>query len=694
MNKPEVLAPAGGWPQLEAAVRAGADAVYLGAQRFSARAAAQNFSCQDLDRAVRYCHARGVRVHLAVNTLLRDAELPAALELIARACEMPVDAVLVQDWGLFALLRRACPGLPLHASTQMSVHGPAGARACQAAGFARVVLARELSLREIADIHAACPQLELEAFVHGALCMSVSGQCYLSAMLGGRSGNRGQCAQPCRLPFAATGGTGHDLSLKDLSMIPRLQELVAAGVCSCKIEGRRKRPEYVAAACHACRLAADGQALPQDLLADLQAAFSRSGFTTGYPDARRGREMFGVRRDEDARAAAPAQSRLHALYRRESQRVPVDFRLALALGAPATLQASDGEGHLAQAQAAAPTPGAFSAQRCREQLAKCGGTPFFAREITLSCAEGLRVPLPVLNALRREALQKLLLLRERRSPIPFSPPAREPSGAYTAPSRLALRARFPDADVPQAARACQWVQVPFNLPLAQLQRLRAQGMAVLLELPRALFGAQEWARGLLRERAAAGFTQVWAGTLDALALAREAACTVHGGFSLNIFNSPALAAYADMGLVDAELSLELTLAQARSLRGALPRGLLAYGRLPLMLTRCCPLANAAGPAGSCQHCRSPQSLTDRKGLHFPVQCTGSDRQAACGSELLNSVPLSLLGQLKQLKGSFDFTVLRFTTEDAATRAQVLQAAFADEPLQGAYTRGLYARGVE
>lgn len=285
MSKPiEVLSPAGGWPALEAAVRAGAQAVYLGGPQFGARAGAQNFSREELSEAVRYCHQRGVRVHVTVNTLIKDSELPEALDLVKFLCSISVDAVLVQDMGLLHLIRERAPGLTVHASTQMSLHTPAGVRLLKALGVKRAVLARELSLSEIKEISEGC-DIELEGFVHGALCMCVSGQCYLSALLGGRSGNRGQCAQPCRLPFGAPGGTGHDLSLKDLSYINSIGELQKAGVCSAKIEGRMKRPEYVAAATAACRLAADGQPVPEELSSALGAVFSRSGFTDGYINA-------------------------------------------------------------------------------------------------------------------------------------------------------------------------------------------------------------------------------------------------------------------------------------------------------------------------------------------------------------------------------------------------------------------------
>ncbi|MCI9553240.1 MAG: U32 family peptidase [Acutalibacter sp.] len=419
-----VLAPAGGWEQLRAAVFAGADEVYLGGRAFGARANAQNFSQEELRGAVAFCHARGVRLHVTVNTLLKDSELPAALEFVEFLCSLPVDAVLVQDMGLFALLRQRAPALPLHASTQMSLHNPAGVRLAHALGASRVVLARELSLEEIERIAKSCP-VELESFVHGALCMCVSGQCYLSAALGGRSGNRGQCAQPCRLPFAAPGGTGHDLSLKDLSFIAYMDRLAQAGVCSAKIEGRMKRPEYVAAATAACRLAADGKPVPPELFQDLEAVFSRSGFTNGYLTGHRGREMFGTRRKEDVTAATQkVLAGLRGLYRGEGQRVLVSFSLASTAGG-LCLTASDQEGRCASALAPAeleagarPDVPLLDPERCRAQLRKTGGTPFLAEKVEVP-EEGAAISVSGLNALRRQALEALLEKRAWREAIPW-----------------------------------------------------------------------------------------------------------------------------------------------------------------------------------------------------------------------------------------------------------------------------------
>jgi putative protease len=685
MNKTELLSPAGGPEALTAAVRAGADAVYLGAARFSARGNAHNFDKAALRAAVEYCHARGVRVYLALNTLVRDGELPAALRLAEEACSLPVDALIVQDLGLSALLRKAAPGMPLHASTQMSVHTPAGAYALWEAGFTRVVLARELAKEEIRAIRASCP-IELEVFVHGALCMSVSGQCYLSAMLGGRSGNRGLCAQPCRLPFSAPGGTGRDLSLKDYSLVEHLLDLQALGIASAKIEGRMKRPEYVAAATACCRRALDGESIPPELLQNLQSVFSRSGFTDGYYTAQRGRAMFGARSKEDVAAATGAVfSSLRGLTRSERQSVPVRFDLSARIGAPIALRATDPEGRCVTVQGAPPTMAEtheVTPGRCREQLIKTGGTPFFADAVEVRLEAGLAVPASAVNALRREALEKLLVLRAQRPAAPFHTPRWEaPPHQTLSPPRL--RARFAHADVPAAFSRCELVYVPLATPPERLQSLVQAGFPVAVEIPRGLFGREEWAASQLQKAKSAGVTHALAHGLGAVKIAFAAGMRVHGGFGLNVMNTAALCRLEELGLEDAELSFELTLGEAARIGGALPRGLLAYGRLPLMLTRNCPAANGR----PCSHCDGHAALTDRRGVSFPLQCL-----AGC-TELLNSVPLWMGDRIPRMK-NVDFLVLRYSVENSVETEESFRVFNnGDRPPDG-FTRGLYDRGVE
>ena len=532
-SKAEVLAPAGSTESLTAAVRAGADAVYLGAARFSARAGAKNFGTQELEQAVSYCHVRGVKVYLAVNTLVLDDELPEAVSLLREACVLSVDAVLLQDMGLVRLLRRCAPELRLHASTQTGVHTAAGAKVLYEAGFRRVVLARELSLREMEAIRRECP-IELEVFVHGALCMSVSGQCYFSSVLGSRSGNRGMCAQPCRLPFSVPGGTGHDLSLHDLSLIDRIGELERAGAASLKIEGRLKRPEYVAAATRACRLAADGNPVPPELTEHLRAVFSRSGFTQGYADGKLGRAMFGVRSKEDVKGATERVLRpLREIYSSEAQRIPVDFTLKISYNEPMLLTASDGGGHSVRAEGSVPEKARSipaDGERCKKQIEKTGGTPFFAKSVVCDVEPGLAVSAAELNRLRREALGMLADARAKRKPVPFKEcdPVR-PCGHRAGPMRL--RARFSTDELPESAKRCELVYVPYTTDPHRLSCLLESGFHAALELPRGLFGIEENVRRRLELAKSAGITDVWAGNLDGARLAMDVGLDVHGGCS-------------------------------------------------------------------------------------------------------------------------------------------------------------------
>ena len=689
-NNIEVLAPAGNPEALRAAVYAGADAVYLGGPAFGARAHARNFSLEELREAVRFCHGRGVRVHVTVNTLLKDSEIEEAMGLLSVLCELGADAVLVQDMGLFSLLRDRAPDLPLHASTQMSLHTPGGVKLLQEQGADRVVLARELSLPEIREISEHC-SVELEAFVHGALCMSLSGQCYFSAVLGGRSGNRGMCAQPCRLPFAAPGGTGHDLSLKDLSFLQEIDRLREAGICSAKIEGRMKRPEYVAAAVSACRRAADGEIVPEELSKNLEAVFSRSGFTKGYLTGQRGRDMFGVRTKEDVTDATERVfADLRQLYRGERQTVPVSLVLRMA-GGEISLTASDrggtfGEARLSLREGEYPL---LSAERCETQLRKTGGTPFFVETAELP-ERGVSIGVSQLNALRRQALEQLLQKRSQRAPIPFR------QGNYEIPARnrkeipvkLPLRAYFRSPEqVCREALQCESIALPLDTDMEKLLRLQEQGFSrILLEQPRAFFGGEERVKSLMESRMEAGFREFVVGNLGGSWIGRELGAVLHGSFSLNVFNTAALEYFQKLGLATAELSLELTGREAAALGGELPRGTMVYGRQALMAVRNCPLANSKK---GCLHCKTPGCLTDRMRKQFPVLCTGTG--SARYAEVLNSVPL-WLGD-RDLS-AMDFGVLRFTVENSVESGRVLNTFFRQEAPEFDYTRRLFSKGVE
>ena len=689
-KRPEILAPAGSFDSLIAAVQCGADAVYLGGKGMNARRSAGNFDAEELRRAVEYCHLRDVKVYQTINIVMFQHETDEAIDTIRQAAEAGVDAVLTQDLAIARMVRECAPSLPIHASTQMSIHNIEGVRLCEELGFSRAVLARELTAGEIAAICAATP-LEIEVFVHGALCMSVSGQCYLSSMIGGRSGNRGLCAQPCRLPFSTDGGGEYALSLKDLSLADRIGELTRMGVASLKIEGRMKRPEYVAAAVTAVRRAREGE--PVDF-ETLRSIFSRSGFTKGYFDGKIDREMFGRRQKEDVTSAAGVLGELEKLYAKENPLVPVTMGFTAGAGEAVVLTVRDRDGHAVTVTGEAPLLAEkkpTDADRARQNLAKTGGTPYYAEVIDCTIGPGLLVPASALNALRREALEELTARRSAVEPHPFTDRVPRLADAPADRRKPKLRARV---SAGQLTRRLAGYCDEFQVPLEEAEDVLASGFVrpdqVIVEIPRILFDGAPKALELLRRAGELGVRRAWCGNLGAVTLAREAGLLPEGGYSLNVTNAYALRECARLGLGACELSFELDLGEARRLDGGLAKGILAYGYLPLMALRNCPIQAAKG----CRACRGYESLIDRKGMAFTVDCGAHDGRRREVSDLYNSVPLWLADRPEELRG-FDFITLYFTRETPEVCERVA-AAYAGEP--GAYqpearTRGLYYREV-
>ena len=681
----EILAPAGGEAQLRAAVLCGADAVYLGLRGFNARAGAENFDENTLPQTVGWCHARGVRVYVTLNTLVTDRELPQWLHSLDAVAAAGVDGVLVQDLGLAKIIRQRYPTLPLHASTQMTIHNLAGARLLEEMGFAQVVLARELSKEEIAAICAGT-SMRCEVFVHGALCMSVSGQCYLSSVLGERSGNRGRCAQPCRLDFKSHG-RGYALSLKDLTLTDRLRELEALGVASFKIEGRLKRPEYVAAAVTACRQSLAGE-VPD--LETLRSVFSRSGFTDGYYTARRDLTMFGTRTREDAAAAAEVLGKLSALTRNEVGRLPVDMVLTMAPGEPATLAVTDGThrvevaGEVPQTALTRPT----DEELARRALEKCGGTPFYLQNLTCHIGEGLMLPLSALNRLRAAALTALAEARSVVVPYPQAPAAAgEPAGRArpTGAPRLGGRRAAAAPLSPPIRGGGGRLSLPLHELAERPELLETGAERWVAELPAFCAPQQEEAvMRALRKLKEQGLTAALCGNLGSLLMAREAGLRIIGDYGLNIINSPAAQQAAALGCDEITLSFECERNAARNIHSPVPIGVIAYGRLPLMLLRNCPGKTAAG----CGDCRGINHITDRRGEDFPLQC--QNRQY---THLLNPRPLFLSDRLPEWDFC-DFLTLRFTTETPAECDAILEMYQTGAAPAGPFTRGLYYRTLK
>lgn len=677
----EILAPAGGYDALVAAVRCGANAVYLGGKALNARRNASNFSDEELREAVAYCHARNVKVYLTLNTLVADSELETAYDAIECACNSHADALILQDIGLVSLVRQVCPDMPMHASTQMSVQSIEGIRELEKMGFARVVLPRELSESEIAAI-AAKTDMELEYFVHGALCMCVSGQCLMSSVLGGRSGNRGLCAQPCRLPFGINGKGGNALSLKDLSLVDELRRLEEAGVCSFKIEGRMKRPEYVAAAVTACKNSLNN-INDYNINEALRAVFSRSGFTKGYFEGKLGKDMFGVRRKEDVEGAAPVLSSLARLYDGEKPLLPADMELKFKRSEPLTLKVS-ACGKTAAVTGDIPSEAvnkAVTEEELRDRLAKCGGTQFFAGDISIDLDEGLNVPASAINRLRRQALTELDGELAKGRDIPFTRTER-----FTAPhraERMKLHARFfSEASVPDSLDGLARVILPIETSPETLKRVLDSGAQAAVEIPSAVFSNADKYVKKLTELKENGLSFAWACGLDGVGVARRAGLRFACGFGMNIFNSVSVSEAAALGAEDCLLSCEVSLAQAAHIGGELPRGLMIYGRIPLMMTRNCPVATKL----TCAECGGRSYLLDRMGVRFPVRCKNG-----C-SFVLNSRPLWLADKLNDIR-NVDYGLLWFTDESKEECTRVISDYRRGGAPQGEFTRGLYYKGV-
>ena len=676
--RPEILAPAGSFESLTAAVRSGADAVYFGTGNFNARKNAANFDGDELEMAVEFCHLHNVKCHIALNTLVSDSEISELKNTLKRICKANADALILQDLGVIKIVREICPDIELHASTQLSTGTLEGLRLLKKLGFTRAVLPRELSKNEIEYIAKNSP-LELEMFVHGALCMCVSGQCLLSAVLGSRSGNRGLCAQPCRLPFGVEGGTGNDLSLKDLSLVKAINELSALGIKSFKIEGRMKRPEYVCAAVTACREALNRE-LTAERMQDLESLFSRSGFTSGYYDKQTGKAMFGSRQRENVVSATnELLKKYSAMYEKEVPVHTVDFKLKASLGKALELTARSGE-YSVRVQGEyiceAALNIALDEQKAEKQLSKCGGTVFSAGKIECEIDKNISVPVQVLNSLRREALNALeKKITQRKAyglnEFNFSKNALNVSVPQSRETYLCF---YDESQIPDGIK---YDKIFLTLG-ADEKTIKKYGAGVML--PRGMFFNSEELTEKLKHSSA---QYVLCNTLDAVAVALNAGKEIVGGPFLNVFNSISLSELSQFGISETVLSYELTLSQISELSSDTKRGCVVYGNVPLMLTRNCPVRNGK----TCYDCNKNGKITDRKKIDFPIICQNGF------SEILNSRPLYMLDRLDEIKNTH-FNMLIFTTEQKEEIKAVLNRYEKRLKPDKEFTRGLYYRGVE
>ena len=638
----ELLAPAGSPEAVIAAVQNGADAIYLGMGDFNARRGAKNFTEEEFGKAVRYCRIRGCKVYVALNTLVSDRETEAAVAQARLASSLGADGLIVQDLGLVRALRAALPDLPIHASTQMSIHNLAGVEAAAEMGVTRVVLARELSFEQIKFITSRA-SIETEVFVHGALCFCHSGQCYMSALIGRRSGNRGMCAQPCRMQYSLGGRMDdYPLSLKDSCLVEKLAELEDAGVACLKIEGRMKRPEYTALVTGVySKVLHDHRAPTKDELQTLEAAFSRGGFTQGYYNGDK-KDMFGVRAEEPDRDGEKLFAAARRAYSEgELRRVPLHFYTLCEKGSPIRAIAFDDDGH--KAVASGPVPEDAKRQGLTEsfvtdQMFKTGGTPYYCVENRAKVDSFLFLPTSEINDLRRRLITQI---SEERA----APPVRR------------------------------------SLPLPPLPEKRPQTGSPLMIFQ--VRSADQLSDELCELKPDYLYFPAM-GLVGDFSPARKFA---ENGIGLNVFNSRTLDVLHDGEFLSATASFELRMVQIRDLRKPIDLEMIVYGRLPLMVSDQCVIRQSAGRCA----CAAPVQMSDRTGNVFHVA-----KEFGCRNVIYNAHKLYLADRRSDIESCGVWGErLMFTTESARECVEVAKSYLGlSDYRPNVLTRGLYYRGVD
>lgn len=692
----ELLSPAGSPEGVIAAVQNGADAVYMGMGAFNARRGAKNFTDEEFVKAVRYCHVRGCKVYVTLNTLVNDREMRDAVAAAKLASDAGADALIVQDLGMSYAIRCALPDIPLHASTQMSLHNLAGVEAAAEMGITRAVLARELSFEQIRFITKNA-SIETEVFVHGALCFCHSGQCYMSALIGRRSGNRGLCAQPCRLQYSLGGRMDdHPLSLKDNCLVDQIRRLEEVGVASLKIEGRMKRPEYTGIVTGVYAKAIREQRNPdKEEMELLEKTFSRQGFTQGYFIGDK-LDMFGVRSEPDKDADKIFATARKQYAEGEMRRVPVHFYTVLEKGEHIKAIAFDDDGHKAIATGPVPERAkrqGLTEQYLIEQMFKTGGTPYNCIENKAKAEPGLYLPASEINELRRKLIAQLSAEREkapgRRTLRIPAPPVNVP--AISDPARI-YQVRTAEQLTPELAELKpDYIYFP-AMELAEnfgpLRPFIDNGARPVAVMPRVITDDQS------REVYAAleklfdyGVNEALTGNLGHVFIARQAGMKVRGDFGLNAFNSYTLRVLQDAGFISATASFELRLAQIKAMAKPVDTELIIYGRLPLMVSDQCIIRQSAGRC----NCQTPGQLSDRMGSVFPVV-----KEFGCRNVIYNAHKLYLADKRDDLYalGLWGLRML-FTTESPRECVEVAKGYLGlTDYKPNVLTRGLYYRGVD
>ena len=645
---PELLAPAGSPRALDAAIAAGADAVYFGASSFNARIGAENFSADALGEAIKKCHAWGVRSYITLNTLTLDREISDYLGTAEMLLRLGADAFITADLGGAALIKKYFPEASLHASTQMSGHNTDAAVLLSELGFSRMVLARETSFENICSFTKNAP-IEAEIFIHGALCVSHSGQCLFSSIVGGRSGNRGECAQPCRLPYA--GREQYPLSLRDLSLASHIPAIIESGVASLKIEGRMKSAEYVHGVVKTYRALLDEKRpATADEISYLSALFSRNGFTDGYFTERISHSLLGIRSEGDKE-----RSRALEPFDKIKRKLPISLEARFEAGKETELTLTRGErsvkvtGDIPLDAINAP----LTEERALSNLSKLGDTPFILDRHDISVVGNIMIPASKLNDLRRRAVDALIgsPLREI-SPVHYKKAPRVPMIGRSRSARF-----LSEGQITETAR--KYFDIIY-LPLSAYSE-KANGVII----PPVVFDSERSeVLEKLSEAKKTGAEFALVGNLGHLALAREAGLIPMGDFRLNVFNSESGRRIEKLGFSSFIVSPELTLPQIRDIGGK--SAAIVYGRIPLMLLEKCAIKEIA----SCEKCADGNVLLkDRKGICFPIM-----REYPHRNVIYNSLPTYMGDRKSDLKKN-EITNMHFifSTESAAEVDRIISA---------------------
>lgn len=723
----EILAPAGSFESMTAAVAAGADAVYIGGSRFGARAYANNLEEDRLIEAIEYAHLHGCRLYLTVNTLFKESELSQLYDYLKPYYEAGLDAVIVQDMGAFSYIRRHFPDLPIHASTQMTITGVYGARALKELGADRIVTARELSLEEIREIHENV-DVEIESFVHGALCYCYSGQCLFSSLIGGRSGNRGRCAQPCRLPYDVKRGgkkvplkknENYLLSLKDLCTLELIPDMIEAGIYSMKIEGRMKSPRYTAGVVAIYRKYVDMylkngrkgyrvDAKDKKLLLDL---FDRGGLTEGYYNQHNGRDMVALKEKPAFREANQQLfDYLDNTFVNGKKQESIEGRLFIKEGEPVRMALKMGEFQAEavgiQAETAKNQP--MTEEKIRKQMEKTGNTPFRFEKLQVEIEGNVFLPLQGLNELRRnglEALEKEILNSFRRS-------AKKEQGAE---EQIESRTKAEVWDRTFHVFVEEEYQFPVLLEISEISEIyldsagfspdkwkdfvdkcHENGKKCLLSLPHIFRKeAREYFKKNYQLLVHAGFDGLVIRAMEEVVWLKDEGISLPMVFDFTMYNwnKEAAMMMSQAGAYRLTMPVELNSRELQS-AGCEGQEMMIYGYLPMMVSAQCIRRTTEG----CSHRRELLYLKDRTGKELPVknQCT------FCYNTIYNVSPQSFLGQNALIKKIAPGHMrLQFTMESPEEIRKIVKA-FSEEYIYGGsgelpfaeFTRGHLKRGVE